>query len=232
MTKPRLDDLIEGIRSQYPEKPLEQLTAAVLLADYMNEVSDHLIGHFVDQARRSGASWTEIGASIGVTKQAAQQRFTPKDDPNMFTRFTDRAKQALLRSMEEARAGRQQEIRPEHLLLGLLIVPDSLAIRALAEQNVTPEAIRAAAEAAIPPAPSGAESPALIPYDGAAKKVLELTVREALRLGHNYIGTEHMLLALLARDAETNGPLHTLGVDGAAAETALLAAVDAIAAGR
>lgn len=93
MMKLRLDDLIDGIRTQYPDQPLDQLTAAVLTADHMGELADHLIGHFVDQARRSGASWTEIGGRIGVTKQGAQQRFTPKDDPNMFTRFTGRRRQ-------------------------------------------------------------------------------------------------------------------------------------------
>ena len=57
---------------------LDQLTDAVLAADHLGEVADHLIGHFVDQARRSGASWTDIGRSMGVSKQAAQKRFVPK----------------------------------------------------------------------------------------------------------------------------------------------------------
>ncbi|HVQ90739.1 MAG TPA: Clp protease N-terminal domain-containing protein [Mycobacteriales bacterium] len=229
MTKPRLSDLIDGINAQYPDRPLEQLTAAVMLADFMNEVADHLIGHFVDQARHSGASWTEIGGCIGVTKQAAQQRFSPKADPNMFTWFTEKARQVVIQSQEAARATGQSEIAVEHLLLGLLTTPDGLAMRALADQKLTPGAIRKAADAAIPPAPDGAVSPTMIPYTAPARKVLELTMREALRLGHNYIGTEHILLALLAREAETPGPLHSLGVDPAAAEAHMLAAIGAIA---
>ena len=67
----RLDDLIEAITKVHSD-PLEQLSEAVIAAD-------HLIGHFVDQARHSGASWTQIGQSMGVTKQAAQKRFVPKD---------------------------------------------------------------------------------------------------------------------------------------------------------
>ena len=59
-------------------EPLEQLTDAVLAAESLGEIADHLIGHFVDQARRSGASWTDIGKCMGVTKQAAQKRFVPK----------------------------------------------------------------------------------------------------------------------------------------------------------
>src|SRR5512140_203004 len=96
MTGPvRLDDLIAAIKKVHSD-PLEQLTDAVIAADHLGDVADHLIGHFVDQARRSGASWTDIGRSMGVTKQAAQKRFVPKLplepndlDPNQgFNRFT------------------------------------------------------------------------------------------------------------------------------------------------
>ena len=61
----RLDDLIDVIKQVHAE-PLEQLTDAVLAAESLGEIADHLIGHFVDQARRSGASWTDIGSSMGV----------------------------------------------------------------------------------------------------------------------------------------------------------------------
>src|SRR5918911_4655061 len=70
----RLDDLIEGIRRARPGDPASQLGEAVVIAEHLGELSDHLVGHFVDQARRSGLSWTEIGRSMGVTKQAAQKR--------------------------------------------------------------------------------------------------------------------------------------------------------------
>lgn len=97
MTNPvRLDDLIEAINKVHTD-PLEQLSGAVVAAEALGDVADHLIGHFVDQARRSGASWTDIGRSMGVTRQAAQKRFVPKADkegtgaldPNAgFGRFT------------------------------------------------------------------------------------------------------------------------------------------------
>src|SRR3954470_14138305 len=76
----RLDDLIEAITSVHSDA-LDQLADAVLAAEHLDEVADHLIGHFVDQARRSGASWTDIGKSMGVTKQAAQKRFVAKGSP-------------------------------------------------------------------------------------------------------------------------------------------------------
>ncbi len=68
-TSIRLDDLITAIRTVHDDE-LEQLTTAVVAADHLDELADLLIGHFVDQARRSGASWTEIGRALGVTKQA------------------------------------------------------------------------------------------------------------------------------------------------------------------
>src|SRR5687768_18023683 len=91
----RLDELIDAI-SRVHDDPLERLTDAVLAAEHIGEVADHLVGHFVDQARRSGASWTAIGRSMGVTKQAAQQRSVPKlpevtlDPEESFSRFTPR----------------------------------------------------------------------------------------------------------------------------------------------
>src|ERR1700735_1956774 len=97
----RLDDLIEAITNVHSDA-LDQLSDAVLVADHLGEVADHLIGHFVDQARRSGASWTDIGRSMGVTKQAAQKRFvlraaTTTLDPNGgFERFTPRARHAVV----------------------------------------------------------------------------------------------------------------------------------------
>ena len=81
MTEPpaRLDDLIEYVKSQHPDgDPLQHFSDAVLTSDRLGELADHLIGHFVDQARKAGASWTEIGQSMGVSKQAAQKRFVPK----------------------------------------------------------------------------------------------------------------------------------------------------------
>jgi hypothetical protein len=214
MTTPRLDDLIDGIRAQHPDRPLEQLTTAVMTADRMNDIADHLIGHFVDQARRSGASWTEIGGCIGVTKQAAQQRFTPKSDPNIFARFTHPARALITTAQQEALAGRQTEILPEHLLIGLLGGSESAALQVLAQLGVEVAAVRAAAESALPPA--GAGQPTVAPFSGAAKKVLERTAREAARLGDDVIGTQHVLLALL-----TEAPSALAALDAAAAETAV-----------
>ncbi len=206
-----LDTLIRAIKSVHADA-LDQLSDAVLAAEHLGEVADHLIGHFVDQARRSGASWTDIGNSMGVTKQAAQKRFVPKSDtidPNEgFARFTPRARTAVVAAQTAARDAGNTEITPEHLILGLLADTDSLAAALLRAHGAEPEQIRAAVTL---PASTGQELD-LVPFSGPAKKVLELTFREALRLGHNYIGTEHILLALLESE-DGDGPLHGSGVD-------------------
>lgn len=228
----RLDDLIDAIKTVHTE-PLEQLTDAVLAAEALGEVADHLIGHFVDQARRSGASWTDIGRCMGVTKQAAQKRFVPRadtaplDPEQGFTRFTPRARAAVVHAQDVARDARHSEITPDHLLLGLLGDDQSLGVALLTAQGVTAEAVRAAV-ALIPT--DGGETLPLVPFSGPAKKVLELTFREALRLGHNYVGTEHLLLALLESE-EPDGPLHRLGVDRGRAQTDLTGLLDAITTG-
>src|SRR3954465_4490020 len=103
----RLGDLIEQITQVHTDPP-GQPPAAMLLPDHLGEVADALIGHFVDQARRQGASWTEIGSSMGVTKQAAQKRFVarpgdaaaPLDPSAGFGRFTPRARAVVVRAQE------------------------------------------------------------------------------------------------------------------------------------
>ncbi|MEU0355934.1 Clp protease N-terminal domain-containing protein [Streptomyces cyaneofuscatus] len=232
----RLDDLIEAIKKTNDDA-LEQLSGAVLAADHLGDVADHLIGHFVDQARRSGASWTDIGRSMGVTRQAAQKRFVPKKgessydlDPNEgFNRFTPRARNVVVASHNEAQAARHAEIVPAHLALGLLAEPESVAVRVLTDRGVSPDALRTAATLALPAAAD--EVPELIPYDADAKKVLELTFREALRLGHNYVGTEHVLLALLEFE-DGSGLLNGLGLTkettSAAVESAVAEAAAAL----
>ena len=203
-TNVKLDDLINAIKSNNEKDALAQLTDAVYVGQHLGEVADHLIGHFVDQARRSGASWTDIGASMGVTKQAAQKRFVPKVDPGgdpggaierVYGRYTDRARHVVVEAQKAAAEHASPEIDTVHIVLGLLTEPAALAAGAILAQGVQLDAVREAAEARLPE--SVEPAPNVVPFSAAAKKTLELTMREGLRLGHNYIGTEHMLLALL-----------------------------------
>ncbi|MFJ9900399.1 Clp protease N-terminal domain-containing protein [Streptomyces sp. NPDC091280] len=210
----RLDDLIAAIKKVHPA-PLDQLQDAVIAADHLGDVADHLIGHFVDQARRSGASWTDIGRSMGVTRQAAQKRFVAKESADLdlsqgFSRYTVRARNVVMAAHETAKGAGNTEGLPAHLVLGLLAEPEALAAKAIVAQGVPLGAVREAATAALPAASD--DAPELVPYGPDAKKVLELTFREALRLGHNYIGTEHILLALLEHE-NGEGLLNGLGID-------------------
>ncbi|WP_409183678.1 Clp protease N-terminal domain-containing protein [Amycolatopsis sp. VS8301801F10] len=220
----KLDDLISAIKANNEKDALAQLTDAVYVGQHLGEVADHLIGHFVDQARRSGASWTDIGASMGVSKQAAQKRFVPKSDDSSggiqrtFGRYTDRARHVIVAAQQAAIEGKSAEIDTVHLVLGLLSEPDALAAGAIVAQGVTLEAVKEAAEAKLPEPVDDAPDP--VPFAPAGKKALELTLRESLRLGHNYIGTEHILLALLEQGEGAGYEiLAALGVDKGKAET-------------
>src|SRR5665648_335579 len=113
----------------------------------------------------------------------------------MFERFTERARQVVVLAQEEARALKHNYIGTEHLLLGLLREEEGVAARVLDGLEVSVEEVRAAVVRIVG---SGEESPqGQIPFTPRAKKVLELALREALSLGHNYIGTEHILLGLV-----------------------------------
>jgi hypothetical protein len=215
--------MINLVATLHPDgDPLDRLSEAVRLADRLGELSDHLVGHFVDQARRAGATWTDIGRSMGVSKQAAQKRFTAKPDAGSegagsegmagFAQFTPRARNVVVTAQNEARTRHAAEIVPAHLVLGLLAEPQGLAARAIDAQDVPLAAVREAALAALPPAAD--PGPEVVPFDAQAREVLETTLAVALRYGHNYVGTEHILLALLETPA---GALLTgLGIDPAA----------------
>ncbi|MEV0584705.1 Clp protease N-terminal domain-containing protein [Nonomuraea sp. NPDC050310] len=220
----KLDDLIQAIKRRGTD-PLSQLSDAVSLGEHLGEVADHLIGHFVDQARHAGASWTDIGRSMGVTKQAAQKRFVPKegaslaDELQTYSRFTDRARHVVVQAQEEARASGHGHIEPEHLILGLLAEPEGIAARVMATLGAPDELVRQVVTNCLRPGTAEGLS-AQLPFAAQSKKALELSMRHALRLGHNYIGTEHLLLGVLHLGDGVPGvvALEELGVTRAAAE--------------
>ncbi|HET9091407.1 MAG TPA: Clp protease N-terminal domain-containing protein, partial [Acidimicrobiales bacterium] len=113
----------------------------------------------------------------------------------MFERFTDRARRVLVLAQEEARLLNHSFIGTEHILLGLIHEGEGLAAKALESLGISLEAVREKVEETIGPA--GSAPTGSPPFTPRAKKVLELSLREALQLGHNYIGTEHMLLGLV-----------------------------------
>jgi ATP-dependent Clp protease ATP-binding subunit ClpA len=158
-----------------------------------------LLDHYVNAARAADCSWTEIGFTLGVTKQAAQQHYVALSPPptgQLPFGLTGPAAAAFTTAAEAARQYGHQYIRPEHLILGLLAQPDELAAHALTELGVTPDAIRAALTERLGtsrPRPDG--SLGVAPQ---TKRLLELAKAFAKRLDHECIRTEHILLAAAA----------------------------------
>src|SRR4051794_40943490 len=132
----------------------------------------------------------------------------------MFERFTERARMVVVRAQEEARLLGHEYIGTEHLLLGLLRVEEGLAARVLNDLGVTLDDARADVERVV--ARGSVEVDGQLPFTPRSRKVLDLALREALSLGHRYIGTEHILLALV-REGEGVAP-QVLARRGASAE--------------
>jgi predicted DNA-binding transcriptional regulator AlpA len=142
----------------------------------------------------------------------------------LFTRFTDRARSAVVKAQEEARLLNHNYIGTEHLLLGLLAIGEGLAYQVLALNGITHEAVRTDITREVG---RGTSTPqGRIPFTPRAKKVLELGLREAMHLGHNYVGTEHVLLGIIR---ETDGvgwkALERLGLSEGAARDAVMSAI-------
>jgi ATP-dependent Clp protease ATP-binding subunit ClpC len=113
----------------------------------------------------------------------------------MFERFTDRARRVVVLAQEESRMLNHDYIGTEHILLGLVHEGEGVAAKALESLGISLDAVRQQVEELIG---HGQQAPpGHIPFTSRAKKVLELSLREALQLGHDYIGTEHLLLGLL-----------------------------------
>ncbi|ATE56648.1 MULTISPECIES: Clp protease N-terminal domain-containing protein [Actinosynnema] len=223
----QLTDLIVDVATRHVS-PLERLTAAVDLSSRLDELGDHLIGHFVDEARRSGASWTEIGESIGVSKQAAQKRFVPKESPDLgkpsFDRYTDRARRVVALAKHHAR--HSERIGTEHLLMGLLDEHGGLGARTVAKLEASEGTTRLALLVELEK--ESGKRPDPQPFSANSRKALELAVREALRLAHTFVGTEHLLLGLLAEgDGAAARVLDSTGVERDAAERHVVAEITA-----
>jgi hypothetical protein len=202
-----LDNLIAYVRAMHPDgDPLANVTDAFAVSTQMDEQADALIGYFVDQARKSGASWSQIGSAMGVSKQAAQKRFVPAKAADLmssvakpFSRFTDRAARTLAAAGRLATAQGAPAIGVAHLAAALPSEGGGVAAQAIAAAGITPEQLYTALGTG--PAQSGpnVDTEALLElsFDENSRQALKDTLRWALRYGHNYIGTEHLLLGIL-----------------------------------
>src|SRR5256884_1265752 len=150
--------------------------------------------------------------------RARKDRSSPISPPcceesdDMFERFTDRARRVVVLAQEEARMLNHNYIGTEHILLGLIHEGEGVAAKALESLGISLDAVRQQVEEIIG---QGQQAPSRhIPFTPRAKKELELSLREALHLGHNYIGTEHILLGLIREGDGVAAPvLVKLGAD-------------------
>ena len=142
----------------------------------------------------------------------------------LFARFTPRARQAVTLAQEAARAVPHDYMGTEHLLLGLLDQGGNLALRVLAALEIDEDDLRAELAGSMPPATTRMQGH--IPFTPRAKRVLELTAKESMHLGHNYVGCEHVLLGLLAvEDGIASKVLRRMGLELRTTRTAVTRAL-------
>lgn len=217
---PSLDRLVRSVEDAAADD-LDRVRTAVTVADELGSQGDALVTHFVGAARAAGCSWSQIGAQLGVSKQAAQQAFVvAPGEGRRRGRFGRRGgmgggpggagrpgggglglgrgalRAVVLLARQEAVALGHGHVGTEHLLLGILSEGDGGGARALAELGVRADDVRAQVEALVatgPDTPRGLRTP-MTPR---SKKVLELSVREALRLHADHVDSGHLLLGLV-----------------------------------
>jgi len=188
-----LADLIARLNEELPgADALARISEARLRAQTLSDLGDQLLDHYVSKAKQSGASWSEIGDAIGVTRQAAQQRHTPAP----FEQFTNLNRHTIVLAQEAARTHRHDFIGTEHLLLGLLGEPRGLAYKVLVAKAESEQRIRDTIEEALPPAGEKALR-GHIAFRSDSKEAIEQALRASADLGHDWVGTQHSLLGLI-----------------------------------
>jgi hypothetical protein len=228
MSTPTLPTLIAQLEQDLPgASPVERVATARLRSATLSDLGDQLVDHFVAQARESGHSWSQIGDALGVSRQAAQQRPGRAD----FSRFTDRARQVLVLAQDAARAHNGIHITSEHILHGVLGVPEGLGAQAVEQLSGSSGTVREELRTLFPR--DTATPPARLNYAEITRRLLDESVQAALLLRHNYIGTEHILLGVLRVDCPAAALLNHHGVTLEATNAAVTERIAAIlAAGR
>jgi hypothetical protein len=175
--------------------PLDRLSAAVQLNDELRARGEELLDRFVAQARREDCSWTEIGAALGVSKQAAHQRFLPAEQPSGAwpPNASAEVRAAVAAGQRHARRLGHHYLGTEHVLAGLLEQPDAVAARTLAALGVELDGVLAHARVLV--GVGTAPGPEALPLAPRLKRALELARAHARALGHRCIETEDVLLA-------------------------------------
>ncbi len=204
-----LDQLVGVVESRADGcDSVGRLAAAVDVAEHVRGVADDVLDHYVAAAREDGRSWSEIGTALGVSKQAAQQRFVPAPiDPTAWPKDFDADARSIVQAAQaEARSLRHRYLGTEHLLLALA-ADQGLAGATLARLGVGSDQVLERIRTVIGDGHSGDTS--TLGISPRTKRVLEAAGQEARRLGHRcaIAAPEHVLLALSADRHSVAGQL-------------------------
>ena len=200
---PDLPALIAELDSRTADDgDLNRLAAAEEIADALSALGARLVGYYVEQARTRGNSWADIGTHLGISRQAAQQRYAPARfqltvgdliGTGGLSRVTERTRATLIRAEQHAARLGSTTVEPGHVLLALLDDHDTLAAQALDLLKADTADLRTTLDTSQDPVSPHTAAP---PLDTATRRLLETALTQALKLSHNYVGTEHLLLAL------------------------------------
>jgi hypothetical protein len=197
MVQISLEELVRQVDAAAPQgSPLRKLSLAVIGSRDLTKTADDLVGHYVEEARAAGASWSDIGAAMGVSKQAAQQRAQARseesDQDDDLGEYATEVAAVVRTARERAVEHRHWYVGTEHLLVGLLAQPDGRLADAIG--LTADEAMAAALEIVGEGAAEVARPPALT---ARATKVMQIADREARHHGDDEVQPAHVLLALV-----------------------------------
>lgn len=196
---PTLQELIDSVVTDAGTGADEMalLSTAAGTAASLEGAADAVLGHFVDRCRQQGRTWTEISDALGVTKQAAHKRFS---FPSGLERWTPRAKAVVEAAPLEAQSLGHNYIGTEHFLAAVLRDPQSMGALILADAGVDREGLLRTLMRHLP-AFAGLQPEPPVTMTPRATRALADSLSQAVAMGHNYIGTEHVLLGILANPA-------------------------------
>jgi hypothetical protein len=213
---PQLRDLVGQVvlaGIDRPRDPLTQLADAERLAGELSALGERLVGYFVEQARAEGFSWADIGARKGISRQAAQQRYSPfvsrltlaeLTAAGTLASFGPRAMDCLDAAAQYARG--RDALGTEHLLLAILDDAGGLAGKTLTALGAPPAKLRPALTPTTGAAPAAAPTDTSVLLTDDARRALDAAAAEAQTAGHE-VAAVHLLLGLLRNPASTAGQL-------------------------
>jgi hypothetical protein len=218
------EDLVEKARggATPPTDALSCLRAAVVISEELRAEADDLVGYFVDEARRAGHSWTEIGGSLGVTKQAVRKRF----GSSVGFPLQSRLQRCLDQAAEEAKLDGSSEVSSLHLLLGLL--REGVASVAMEHLGVTDDRLRSAVSATQGSVSEPGKSHP--PLSEEAKDAIDCAIGLCREHGGTLVGTEHLFFVLATEvGSRTRKLLEGMGVSLADVKRELACFIEPVA---